>query len=424
MVNNDKGNGSRGFSRSSTNTIFLNRFFHPDLSATSQFLSDVAFALAESDIPVTVLTSGQLYDEPDKALVEKEVVAGVSVERLRTTRFGRLSAPGRLVDYLSFIWAARRRLAELVDAETIVVAKTDPPLLGLFLDGTVRRRGGRMVNWLQDLFPEVLTRLTDGRVLRWLMEPLRRARNRSLRRSDMNVVIGRGMGQYLSEAGVPGSRIRVIENWAHDEQSAGQEALPEDWCPPGRFVVGYFGNLGRAHEYDTVLGAMRRLADRSDIVFLFVGGGVLLAKLSEVARREGLTNFQRRQYVPRSMLHAALQVPAVHLVILRPELEGLVVPSKFAGVAAAGRPVIYIGSGEGDIGGMVRESGCGHVVPAGNSSELAARIEGLAGDSEAVARLGERARGVYEARYRSEAAFEKWRKVLEAVRGDDDGPAC
>jgi len=92
------------------------------------------------------------------------------------------------------------------------------------------------------------------------------------------------------------------------------------------------------------------------------------------------------------MLHAALQVPAVHLVILRPELEGLVVPSKFAGVAAAGRPVIYIGSGEGDIGGMVRESGCGHVVSTGNSSELAARIEGLAGDSEAVARMGERAR--------------------------------
>jgi colanic acid biosynthesis glycosyl transferase WcaI len=45
--------------------IFLNRFFFPDHSATSQLLSDLAFHLAGAGIETHVITSRQLYDEPD-----------------------------------------------------------------------------------------------------------------------------------------------------------------------------------------------------------------------------------------------------------------------------------------------------------------------------------------------------------------------
>lgn len=50
-------------------------------------------------------------------------------------------------------------------------------------------------------------------------------------------------------------------------------ALREAWQLGEKFVVGYSGNLGRVHEFGTVLRAAEALKVRADIVFLFIGAG-------------------------------------------------------------------------------------------------------------------------------------------------------
>jgi hypothetical protein len=109
--------------------IFLNRFFFPDQSATSQLLSDLAFHLATSGRSVHVVTSRQLYDDPGAELPPEEIVRGVHIHRLATTQFGRLASPGRSIDYLSF----GRFVLRLADRGGILVAKTDPPLLSVLV---------------------------------------------------------------------------------------------------------------------------------------------------------------------------------------------------------------------------------------------------------------------------------------------------
>src|SRR5258705_445264 len=93
--------------------IFLNRFFFPDHSATSQMVSDLAFHLAGSGSDVHVITSRQLYDDPQAVLPERESVRGVTVRRMGSTRFGRKHLFGRGLDYLSFFVSARAALLEL-----------------------------------------------------------------------------------------------------------------------------------------------------------------------------------------------------------------------------------------------------------------------------------------------------------------------
>ena len=134
--------------------IFVNRFFFPDHSATSQILSDLTFHLAAAGHEVHVITSTQIYDAPDAALPRCESIKGVNVHRVASTRFGRAALPGRALDYLSFYRSARSRLDEIARAGDTVVAKTDPPLLSIMLAPTARRRGARLVNWLQDIYPE------------------------------------------------------------------------------------------------------------------------------------------------------------------------------------------------------------------------------------------------------------------------------
>jgi colanic acid biosynthesis glycosyl transferase WcaI len=79
--------------------------------------------------------------------------------------------------------------------------------------------------------------------------------------------------------------------------------IRKEWIPDGRFGVGYAGNLGRAHDIDTILSAMTILQDRAvmspadpaaKVMFLFVGDGAKRAKLEREAMRRTLTNFRMR----------------------------------------------------------------------------------------------------------------------------------
>jgi len=44
--------------------IFVNQFFYPDYSATSQFVSDLAFTLADEELDIHIITSRQRYMTP------------------------------------------------------------------------------------------------------------------------------------------------------------------------------------------------------------------------------------------------------------------------------------------------------------------------------------------------------------------------
>ena len=65
------------------------------------------------------------------------------------------SVSQRLIDYLAFHMTAMLALLRLSRSGDLVVAKTDPPLLAVSALPVARLRGAGLVNWLQDMFPEV-----------------------------------------------------------------------------------------------------------------------------------------------------------------------------------------------------------------------------------------------------------------------------
>ena len=353
--------------------LFVNRFFYPDNSATSQLLADLTFDLASEGEAVEVVTSRLRYDGPGTEPLTDEMVQGVHVHRVWSSRFGRTHLLGRALDYFTFYVAAMWMLWRQVNRNTVVVAKTDPPLLSLIVAPVVRWRGATLVNWLQDLFPEVAAALG----VRWVRGPalslLRRARNASLRAARTNVVLGRRMEARVLAQGVPAAQVRIIPNWADGEavQPLAREANPlrATWALQGQFVVGYSGNLGRAHEFETFLEAADALTERREVVFLFIGGGAQRAAVEHAARQRGLANVLFRPYQPRTRLSESLGVADVHLVSLNPALEGLIVPSKFYGIAAAGRPTLFVGDVDGEIPQVLRDAECGYAVASGEGGD-------------------------------------------------------
>ena len=143
------------------------------------------------------------------------------------------------------------------------------------------------------------------------------------------------MAERLQALGLPPEKIKVISNWADraliTPLPPEESALRKEWIPGDRFVVGYAGNLGRAHDVDTVLAAMTLLQQRAKkspsdlaakVMFVFVGGGAQRARLEREALKRGLSNFRLRPYQPKERLGETLAVADVHLVSLNPQSGG------------------------------------------------------------------------------------------------------
>jgi colanic acid biosynthesis glycosyl transferase WcaI len=413
--------------------LFLNRYFYPDHSATSELLSSLAFALAQQGFDIEIITSRLRYDDTNAALKPRAVVHGVKVWRVWTSRRGRHNLFGRSLDYLSFYLSAAWRLLRITHAGDIVVAKTDPPLLSVVTAPVAWLRGAHLVNWLQDIFPEVAEALGVGGSLGAAgFKILRRLRNWSFRVADTNVVVGARMVDRLLKQGIPSDKIQVIENWSDGELitplATAKNELRRSWGLEDAFVVGYAGNLGRAHDLHTIIQAMTLLQERATksddalanrIKFVFIGGGAQFPELEREVSRRGLRNVAMRPYQPRDQLSQTLAVADLHLVTLAPKLEGLVVPSKFYGVLAAGRPVLFVGAGKGELATLVQELGCGFAVKSGDGRMLEDCILHLASDPGLCDRMGSLGRAAFEQRWNKSVAVEKWEKLLAAVMSGD-----
>ena len=86
----------------------------------------------------------------------------------------------------------------------------------------------------------------------------------------------------------------------------------------------------------------------------------------------------------------------MHLISLKPNLEGLIVPSKYYGIAAAGRPVIFVGHPEGELARIIKDSKTGFVIRDGDGVGLSEAIQTLALNPKLAAEQGARARRLFE----------------------------
>jgi hypothetical protein len=82
-------------------------------------------------------------------------------------------------------------------------------------------------------------------------------RNHSLRQAEATVVVGDLVARKVTSLGAPSARVHVITNWCNDEVirpvAQSENPLRQTWGLAGQFVLGYSGNLGRAHEFRRAL---------------------------------------------------------------------------------------------------------------------------------------------------------------------------
>lgn len=363
--------------------LLINQFFYPDGAATSQLLTDLARSLAREGHSVRVICGRSSYAEPDwSEPPEVEIVRTADVPFAR----GDLA---RVLSYASFLTGSFVH-GLLGPSPDLVLTLSTPP--GLSLAGTLLKAacGARHFIWEMDVYPNIAIALHALPSKSVLTRFLGASFDWSRRRADGIIALGEEMKICLLARGIPDEKIHVAENWADGRAI---QPLP---FPNGPLTIHYSGNLGMAHETETILTVIERLRNHPDFHFIFAGGGSQRRRLEILCREQAIDNIEFRPYCTRTCLGQSLGEGHVGLVTQLPQSLGSVVPSKIYGVMAAGRPVLYIGPDESTPARHIRRVHCGwHILP-GDADGLVELLHLLNANRGLIVKAGARARFAFE----------------------------
>jgi colanic acid biosynthesis glycosyl transferase WcaI len=380
--------------------IFVNRVYWPDESATAQLLHDLATGLGQRDREVLVVTSTA------GGRARAETQAGVHIHRLPCRRRAGGGIVSRGWEYAQFWLRATGWLLRHVQPGDVVVALTDPPLLGVGAGVAARVKGACLVHWTHDLYPDVALALAEAGLVRAALRCLRPLRDASWRLSERVIVPGSDLARRVVPHGRRGPAVEVIRNWAPLGMTVPEENDPRPaWTGAAPFIVGYSGNFGRVHDFSGLLAAAAELRPRPEIQFVLTGAGARSSELERAVEKQRLSNVALKPPVSRRDLGSALSDTQLQVVCLRDSCAGTVWPSKFYGIVAAHRPILYLGPRQTELAQLIEQHELGACVSSGEPEAVVAFITGLVADPAWHARLVENVR-------RYQATLPRWSEIV------------
>ena len=335
--------------RPKVRVLLLNQYFPPDEAPTGVLLAEVGDTLREAGHEVELLDARQPYRAGQAA-----------AKRLRRE----IAALGRIL------------LAGLrVRRPDVIVSGTSPPLLLLVATVLKLRFRARSIHWAMDLYPDLAIALDEvpPGALAALLEGLMAW---CYRRTELTVALDADMAARVDALG---ARTECLRPWvsatmwgqAREAQTSGQGVSAGE---PWTWI--YSGNLGRAHEWETLLEAQQLLeGEGASIRLVFQGGGPGWAAARARAEELGLRGVEWRPYVEEDALVASLLACQVCAATQKPEIAGMLWPSKLALLLTLPRPLLFIGPPEGAIASELRRLSHAGVFAPGDVDGVAAWVQ-------------------------------------------------
>lgn len=312
--------------------LLINQFVPPDEAPTSRLLGELGDALQGLGWEVDYLGGASRYRG----------------KPLRGWRRWLRDARTHLRVLWRGLWVAR---------PDVILCLTDPPALVFTAALVAGSRGSRLAHWAMDVYPEIAGALGELRRESLIYRMVKKAAMFGYERCNIIGCLDEDMADVLGVANDP--RRHDCAPWPPVDL-----AVPEEFIPSqsSRIKVVYSGNLGRAHDFETLLRAQRILEDEdSGIDLVFQGGGPNRQRALEMADALGLKHCYWLDYASDESFVSSLMDAHVLAATQCPETRGLLWPSKLALMQLLPKPILWVGPVDGSIARMLK----GHTTLAG-----------------------------------------------------------
>lgn len=400
------------------------QYFHPDDVVSAVHLTELGTGLTKRGWDVTAFPCNRSCRNDSIVYPGKGEFEGVAIERLWRPAWRQSSSVGRILNALWMILRWSLLAAEPSRKPAVVIIGTDPILSVLvaiawrfFKPRTV------VVHWCFDLYPEAAfadnvmnRRSLAARLIQILLKKAYRA-------CELVVDIGPCMRELILRHD-PSLRMATITPWALEEPA---DVLPipaaERRARFGGALFGllYSGTFGRAHSFESVLDLARLLrADNIHLTFSVRGNReeALRAAVSPEDSNIHFAPFAEAKNLPDRLASAD-----VHVVTLREQWTGTVVPSKFFGALAIGRPVLFCGDSRSAVAQWIEQYELGWVLTPANLAEVAEGMRKLSTDKLALQQKGEHCHKIYQSFFSREIGLNEWHRQLAELVASRSGSA-
>jgi hypothetical protein len=362
--------------------VYLCDWLPPDFGAVGQY--SLLFARERAAAGQEVVLAG-LSSTADSVVEEIPGAGRLRIVRLAAPSYDRANFRGRaawtLRTNLRLLWRLRR---EMRAADEILFTGS-PPFLIHFLVPANLFVAKRLTYRITDFHPECLMAELP-RVPAWL-RGFHRLTVALRKRVHGFEVLGEDQRRRLLDLGIPDAKILLKRDPAPVEIPPNCPPLP---APPeldGRVLLLYSGNFGVAHDAETFIEGYRlHHQEGSGRVALWLNATGARADRVEQTLRAAELPIHRARPVPLPELARLLVTPAAHLITLRDEFVGYVLPSKVHAAIESGRQILFIGSAESDVDLLCRErmpASSYRRVPVGDAAGVARALEAIA-DAAAI----------------------------------------
>lgn len=404
--------------------LMYTNYFYPEVATTGQILTELAEGLTDT-FDVTVICEIPSYAQ---AIDEKyktkrfyfEEYKGMKVIRVRVPEVNKQSKVSRVKYILSYFFNCIGATFKAGKFD-LVFTVTQPPILGGLLGviGKMATRG-KLMYQIMDFNPEqtIAVNYAGNRmVLRAMMwfDKL------SCRTSDVVVTLGRDMQETLykrfKNKNVPNNV--VINNWIDETKVYPLEhsdervaAFRKQYGLEGKFVIMTSGNIGLYYDFENLLKIMAKFKDEKDVVFAFVGDGLVKSKLQEYVEKHQLTNVVFAPFQKKEDLNYSLNAADVHIVTNALGVKGVSVPSKIYGILAVNKPIWGILEKGSEAWRIIKDSNCGILAEAANYEQIEETLRTVIAEKEKFVEKHSTGRAYLEAHLAKNQSIDAYRKAL------------
>lgn len=393
--------------------VVLYHFLPPDEVVSAVHFGELAASLVEQGWEVTAFPSNRGIREEPLKYSPHDNWHGVEIHRLWRPQFSQSSGIGRI---LNAAWMLARwsilGMGPKLKPDVLIVG-TDP-ILSVLVTIIWRRfkPTTKIVHWCFDLYPEAAIAdgilKADSRTVLLLRTLLKKA----YASCDLIVDIGSCMRKLL-ESYDSGRPMVTLVPWALKEPAA---PVPIDLSERRRIfgevdlAMLYSGNFGKAHSFIDIL-ELARIVNKTGIKIAFSVGGNGAAALRD-AITPADTNVSVIPPAPSERLAERLSSADIQIVSLKKEWTGTVVPSKFFGALAVGRPVLFCGSEDSAIARWITEFKVGWVLAPGHAEQTADELVRIASNRNELEKMCQHCQWIYSQHFLKPLITSEWNQTL------------
>jgi colanic acid biosynthesis glycosyl transferase WcaI len=416
------GMRSGSLSKMKTRILFTEQFYYPEGWGGAQIPRDITTFLASNGFQVEVLCGSEQYAPCLDDSTIDPARFGIRIHRVPALFPGDIHRSKGL----RTIWFCIAALPMIIFRRRVdvIMAQTNPPPLILLLALLSRLQRRRFIIIAQDIYPEVMIAYGLLNSSAFAARALSRAFAWAYRRADAVVALGPRMAERLVNKGVASKRIWHISNWASGDTqivSRADNELVTRWGLGDKFTLLYSGNLGAAHDCETLIRAVAYArSDLANLQLVIIGGGSRIPEARRLVADLAIEdNVTFESFVPLHLLPKTLGLADLAVVTLLPGFDGLVVPSKLLGLMARGIATLYIGPAQSDVDTLLAQSHGGISVRNGDIAMAAKYIVNLASNPAQREAIGDAARNYYEQHLSSKSGLEQYRRLVSKVLEDN-----